>query len=369
MTSFWEKFKFDRQQYKIQPYRRLVQFGFLAVTIWIGIEFIIFVHQLETGQPVTVNRPPGVEAFLPIASLMALKYWVLTGVFHMIHPAGLVLLLIISATAIFLKKGFCSWVCPIGLLSEYLARIHVFIFNKPRTLPKWLDYPLRSLKYLLLFFFVWAVFGQMDVFALEKFMNSPYNRVADIKMLKFFAEMSTMTARVLAGLVLLSILIRHFWCRYLCPYGALLGSLSWISPFKIHRNPETCIDCKKCTEVCPANIQVHKEKVVLSDECHACLQCVDACPVEDTLYFSVTKDKAKMPRWAYAVIVVGLFVIGTSVARLVGVWQNSIPLDEYRYHIKNLNGPAYYHNRGEVPDYDSGARPGTQSSGIYKKNP
>jgi len=337
---------------RIQPYRRLVQFGFLAVTIWIGIKFVIFVHQLETGQPVTVSRPPGVEAFLPIASLMSLKYWLETGVFNMIHPSGLVLLLIIMATGLFLKKGFCGWVCPIGLLSEYLEKIHVFIFGKKLKLPKWLDYPLRSLKYLLLLFFVWAIL-QMDVLSLQKFLYSPYNRVADIKMLKFFAEMSGLTARVLIGLVLLSILIRHFWCRYLCPYGAFLGALSWLSPLKVHRNTNTCIDCEKCTQACPANIKVHKENVVMSDECNACLQCIDACPVSDTLYMSVTNRKGKIPRKAYAAILVALFLVGTTIARVVGVWQNKITVEEYRYHVKHLHDPLYYHNRGQVPDYDN----------------
>ncbi len=64
---------------KISPitelsWRRISQILFTVLVLWIGIEFIIFVHQLETGQPVTITRPPGVEAFLPIASLMSLRY-------------------------------------------------------------------------------------------------------------------------------------------------------------------------------------------------------------------------------------------------------------------------------------------------------
>jgi len=40
--------------------------------------------------------------------------------------------------------------------------------------------------------------------------------------------------------VVLSILLRNFWCRYLCPYGALLGVLSFFSILKVHRNAESC---------------------------------------------------------------------------------------------------------------------------------
>lgn len=344
-----------RQKIKLtaQAYRRLVQFGFLLVIIWIGIKFYVFVDQLERGANHIVSRPPGVESFLPISSLISLKYWILTGVFNHVHPFGLVLFIVILATALLLKRGFCSWVCPVGLISEYLAKIHVLIFDRPRNLPRWLDYPLRSLKYLLLFFFLWAVLVQMNIVDLQKFIYSPYNKVADIKMLLFFVNMSSFTARVLIGLALLSILIRFFWCRYLCPYGALLGMTSWLSLLKIRRNPDTCIDCQECTRVCPMNIKVHKENTVLSDECNACLRCVEVCPVENTLTFSVTKSKGRLRPAAYAFAIILLFLGGSIIARLSGVWQNNIPTQEYRYHIKHLHDPSYFHNRGQVPDYQS----------------
>jgi polyferredoxin len=349
-----KKKKFEKaSSFRIHPYRRAVQFGFVALTVWIGIEFFIFVSQLEKGMSPTISRPPGVEVFLPISALISVKYWVLTRIFNLIHPSSLVIFLVIFATGIFLKKGFCSWVCPFGLLSEYLSKIHVTIFDRIRSLPKWLDYPLRSLKYLLLLFFAWAIFVGMDVLQLEKFIYSPYNKVADIKMLKFFTQMSDVTLWSLVILVLLSILIPFSWCRYLCPYGALLGITSWLSPLKIHRNENTCIDCDKCTKVCPARIKVHKASAVFSDECHSCLDCVDACPVKDTLHLSVTKTRFKMPRLAYPAIIVGLFLIAAVVANITGYWQNNIPNEEYLEHIKHLDKPSYQHNRGSVPDYET----------------
>jgi len=62
------------------------------------------------------------------------------------------------------------------------------------------------------------------------------------------------------GIILISFVLRNFWCRYLCPYGGLLGLLALISPFQIKRNPETCIDCKKCERVCPSSIHITKEQ-------------------------------------------------------------------------------------------------------------
>lgn len=326
--------------------RRIVQFGFLATILLIGVQFYLFVHQLETGAGQVISRPPGVDGFLPISSMMALKYWLLSGTFPMVHPAGLLIFIFILITALFLKRGFCSWVCPFGLLNDYLSKIHIWIFDKPKRVWTWLDYPLRSLKYLLLIFFAWAIWVQMDVPSIKAFLYSPYNKVADIKMLKFFVDATPLTIKVLNGLVLLSVLFRNFWCRYLCPYGALLGALSWLSPWKIRRNAETCIDCKKCTKVCPMNINVHTPTTVLSDECTACLQCVAACPVKDTLSLSAPKRRFEIRPLVYAGVIIGLFLLGSIVARIGGVWQNDIPLQDYRYFIEHLH--EYDHARGQA---------------------
>jgi polyferredoxin len=339
----------------IQLYRKIVQYLFLATVIVIGIQFAIFVSQLESGIRPTVTRPPGIEAFLPISSLISLKYWLVSGDFNPVHPSGLIILLMVVATAILLKRGFCSWVCPFGLLTEYLNRLHRFIFRKEVRVPRWLDYPLRSLKYLLLAFFLWAIVLKMNAVALEYFIYSPYNMVADIKMLHFFTNISTFTLWVLIILVGLSILIRNFWCRYLCPYGALLGVLSFLSLFKIHRNDKTCTQCQKCTRTCPVDIKVHKTLSVISDECHACLKCVAVCPEKDTLYLSATNRRAILKPWVYAAAICLLFIGGSLVGRLTGHWQTAISSNEYLFHVQNLDMPFYQHNRGEVPAYNKEA--------------
>jgi polyferredoxin len=330
--------------------RRIVQIAFALTTIMIGVQFFMFVHQLKIGAENVISRPPGVEAFLPISSLMTLKYWLLSGDLPLVHPSGLIIFIVIALTALLIKRGFCGWVCPFGLLNEMLAKVHVWIFGKAHRVWRWLDYPLRSIKYLLLLFFAWAIFVQMNVPALRVFIYSPYNKVADIKMLDFFLFSTPLTIKVLIALVLLSVLVRNFWCRYLCPYGALLGALSWLSPFKIRRNAETCIDCKKCTKVCPANINVHKPKTVMSDECNACLQCVAVCPVKDTLTMSAPKRKWPIKPVLYGAIIVGMFLLTSLTARVFGVWQNDIRLDEYRYFIKHLD--EYDHARGQASQHE-----------------
>jgi polyferredoxin len=345
----------NRPNHNIQAYRKIVQYLFLAVTFLIGVQFSIFVGQLEKGVLPTMTRPPGIEAFLPISSLISFKYWLLTGVFNPIHPSGLIIFLVILSTAILLKRGFCSWVCPFGLLTEYLNRLHRFIFRKDIKVPRWLDYPLRSLKYLLLLFFLWAIIIQMNIRDLDHFIYSPYNMVADIKMLHFFTNISAFAFWVLAALLVLSILVRNFWCRYLCPYGALLGALSFVSIFKIHRNEDTCTQCHQCTHSCPVDIKVHKTTGVISDECHACLKCVAVCPEKDTLYISSAKRSGILNPLLYAAIICLLFMGASVIGRLTGHWQTSISNYEYSFHVAHLQTPFYQHNRGQVPVYNKDA--------------
>ena len=117
-------------------------------------------------------------------------------------------------------------------------------------------------KYLLLAFFIYMIGWQMNVEAITAFLHAPYNLAADAKMLLFFTNPSPITIGVLAFLVLSSLIIPYFWCRYLCPYGALLGIFAFFSPFQIHRQEDKCIDCQKCNQVCPGRIKVSLQKTV-----------------------------------------------------------------------------------------------------------
>ena len=81
-----------------------------------------------------------------------------------------------------------------------------------------------------------------------RFHETPYGLVADVKMLNFFRYLGVTAAIVIALLVRASILVQNFWCRYLCPYGALMGLVSLFSPVSIRRDADACIDCAKCAK-------------------------------------------------------------------------------------------------------------------------
>ena len=188
----------------------------------------------SAGTAREVARPAGVEGWLPIAGLMQFKYVVMSGQLPRVHPAAFFLFTAFLRMSWLLRKSFCSWLCPVGTFSEYLWKLGRFIFRRNFALPRWLDIPLRGLKYLLLAFFAYAVYG-MSAIAIEQFLASPYGLIVDVRMLNFFRYLSGTAAYVVLGLVVASIFVQNFWCRYLCPYGALLGLAALASPVRITR--------------------------------------------------------------------------------------------------------------------------------------
>lgn len=348
----WYKRLVWRLREDSQFLRSTIQFTFVLLCLWIGYEFHLFVKWgMSNGSEPFVARPPGVEGFLPISALISLSYWIQTGIVNNIHPASIFILVAIVGVSILLKKAFCSWLCPIGTLSEALWLLGQKLFGRNLKIPRWLDYPLRSLKYLLLFYFVHAIVT-MDVPSLRHFIYSPYNKVADIKMYLFFADISSFALWTILILMLGSVIIKNFWCRYLCPYGALLGFLSFLSPLKITRNKVTCIDCELCTKACPSSINVHKAGRVWSDECMSCLQCIEACPVKNTLVISASRSAVRpVPSWVFGALVAGVFAGITGLAMLSGYWQNGMTKQEYQRRFQELDKPVYQHFRGTVPEY------------------
>jgi polyferredoxin len=311
-----------------QTLRRAFQLGFLALNVWIGVEFRLFVRYYETGgRSPWADRPPGVEGWLPIASLMNLKVLLLSGGVPALHPAGMFLLIAFLAASWIFRKSFCGWLCPVGTISEYLWRLGRRASGRSFRLPRPADIAVRSLKYILLGLFLWAV-GSMPVKEIRAFLSGPYGMVDDVKMLNFFRFLGLTGCIVTAALAAASVFIRNFWCRYLCPYGALMGLVSLASPLRIRRDPGRCIDCAKCAKACPAALPVDRLVSIRSAECTSCLECVAACPASDALFFSAPRAR-RVPAWVVAAGIAGLFLGICSYARLTGHWHTDLPSSAY----------------------------------------
>lgn len=331
--------------------RHVVQGLFVALNCWIAAQFYLWVRYFERGgRGLYASRPAGVEGWLPIAGLMNSIYFLRTGKVPAIHAAAMFLFLAFVLMSLLLKKAFCSWLCPVGTFSEALWKLGSKLFGRNLRLPRWLDIPFRGLKYLLLGFFLFIV-GTMSAEALQSFMYTPYGVIADVKMLNFFRNIGEPAAIVITILVFGSLLVQNFWCRYLCPYGALMGLVSLLSPVKIRRDSEACIECAKCAKACPAGLAVDRLVQIRSAECTACMECVAVCPAENALHFSLVPRRAATPqeRWrrrvvgpaVFAGILAYIFLGMVLFARVTSHWQTGIPQSVYMDLVPHANSVTH----------------------------
>jgi ferredoxin len=331
---------------RIPKTRRLIQWVTAGITVAIGVQFTLWVVPHLDGRWPSVSRPPGVEAFLPIDGMMSLRNLLHTGVIDPIHPAGLAIFIGICLMSVVVAKSFCSHVCPVGLLSELLGRLGIRMTGRTHTPPKWIDIPLRGLKYLLLGFFAWAIWWVMSPQEVAAFIESPYAKIVDAKMWAFFAPPSRLTVAVIGVLVVGSVFIRDLWCRYLCPYGALVGLLGVLAPLKVTRDADLCTDCHECSKVCPARLPVHGMERVASVECTSCQDCVVACPVDGCLAVRppLEAGRSRCLRPAVASLVaIGIYLAVVGGFRLTGHWQTSITEAEFNERLQEMNSPVYSH--------------------------
>jgi ferredoxin len=327
--------KIDRAY--VRYLRYMVQWGIVLFLLYAGYRFFIFTdHFLAMGAlpaggeaEILKDRFPAVEGFLPIGALMGLKLWIMEGMFDRIHPAGLVIFASAIVMALVLKKGFCGWICPVGSLSDSVWKLGKKIFGRNFSVPRYADYALRSVKYILMAFFIYVIVLKMPSGAIFRFLENDYYKIADVKMLFFFTEMTKTTAISLSLLFVFSLFYKNFWCRYLCPYGALLGLLSLLSPLKIRRNEEACIHCRKCTENCPSLLPVETLLQVRSPECTGCLTCVSHCPAKGALDISFPQRKVVQP-FLFVCLIIAFFFGSVTIAKLTGRWDSSVSYQDYQ---------------------------------------
>ena len=122
-----------------------------------------------------------------------------------------------------------------------------------------------------------------------------------------------------------SVFIDRFFCKYLCPAGGLYGIIAKISPSKIKREP--CINCEKCSDVCPMNIEIEKESTVKSAECILCGKCAEVCPVKEKKVGFFIFGK-RISTLLFVLLTVAVFFGSILVFDAVGLMQVTVPTVE-----------------------------------------
>ncbi|MDD2900591.1 MAG: 4Fe-4S binding protein [Desulfuromonadaceae bacterium] len=313
----------------MQPLRILIQCLFNGFVIWLGFRFYDFIQMATAvGEKNKLIRPAGIDGFLPISGFAGTVSWLKGGEINTIHPAAVIIFVTVILISLLLRRSFCSWICPVASVSECAWKVGFRLFRCNWRLPVRLDVLLRGLKYLLLSFFVYYIGVAMSPDALSRFLQSDYHMVADVRLMDFFLHMSHFALCVVLVLLVLSFVLRNPFCRYLCPYGALLGLTAMFSPMRVTRNAERCVSCGVCSQVCPTYIDVMHKSSVASPECIACWRCISYCRFNEALSMRVVR-RFVVPGFVFAAMVVLLFIGGTMIGKFSGHWHSSISLKEY----------------------------------------
>lgn len=257
--------------------RSMVQVFFFALIGLISINKTL----AEAGGGVTFLSDASLHALCPFGGVVTLYNLFTLGTFiKKIHMSAVILMSIIFILAILFGPVFCGWVCPLGTMEEWVGKAGRKLFkNKYNNfVPKKLDKILRYLRYVVL---VWVVYMTSVSGYLLFDKIDPYNAL-----FSFWSEEAAPSAIiVLVVTLILSLFVERPWCKYACPYGALLGISNKFRIFKIKRNKNTCISCRKCDRSCPMNIEVSDVEQVNNLQCISCLECTSerSCPVENTV--------------------------------------------------------------------------------------
>ena len=295
---------------------------------------------------------PDFEAYCPLGGIASLMSKLNLGSLSCtMSEVQVTLGIILIIGAVLFGKLFCSYICPIGAVSEWLGKLGDKLKINIR-IPEYVDRPLRILKYLLLYATIYFTMNSSELFCRE---FDPYfasvTGFGNNDIVWYFA------VATIAVVIIGSIVTRMFWCKYLCPLGAignifmnvvvaagviiiylianLLGAnlgLFWlvtgiiffamltevifkkslVFPLtKIKRKTDSCPTCHVCDKNCPQGIEIDKYDTVDNIDCTLCSDCIYSCPVKETLFI---KKSVKFSKWIAPVATVLLIVVGLTAS-------------------------------------------------------
>lgn len=182
--------------------------------------------------------------------------------------------LLIAVSTLFWGRIFCGYVCFLGSLQEYLYGLNKSKQKFSQRIPYKIHRFLKLIKYLVFVFTLATAY-----FAVQYI----YMKYCPVVAISHLTQIGVAAVIVLAVIIAGGILAERFWCRYLCPYAALmnifqyLGRLLKIKRKKIFRNIKTSINCFNCANYCPMNIDIGYNEEVSDVNCIQCHRCVRIC--------------------------------------------------------------------------------------------
>jgi polyferredoxin len=265
--------------------RKVVQWAFFILIALIAVN-----HTLaEGGASIPLLANASLHAVCPFGGVETLCQFVTVGTFvQKVHQASFVLMIISLLLAILFGPVFCGWVCPLGTIQEFVSNWGRKLFRRRfnHFVPAKLDNVPRYLRYGVLAWVVYMTAGTGKLIFAE---YDPY-----FALFSFWTSEVSILGLVILGVTLaLSLFVERPWCKYACPYGAVLGITNLFQVFGIRRNENTCKADGACSIMCPMNIPVDSKTVVRDHQCISCLECTSeaVCPVAKTVQFATRGAK------------------------------------------------------------------------------
>jgi polyferredoxin len=235
----------------------------------------------ESGAAIPFLSGASLHAVCPFGGVETLYIFATSGLYvKKIHDSALVLMGIGLVLAVLFGPVFCGWVCPLGTVQEWVGKLGRKIFKRRYNhfVPAKVDKILRYTRYIIL---IWVLYVTAMSGTLIFEAYDPY-----FALFNFWSTEVALTALlILSSTLVFSVFVERPWCKYACPYGAVLGLTNLFRVFSIKRSTTTCKADGACSIMCPMNIQVDSKTTVRDHQCISCMECTSeaVCPVAKTV--------------------------------------------------------------------------------------